>query len=334
MDEPTTALTRKEIDKLFSIIRKLQSQGVSILFVSHKLDEVFEIADRFTVMRNGKEVITDDTKKVDHEKMVYYITGRKIEGEKFICAVASEDTPLFEVENLSLKNGFENISFKIMPGEILGITGLLGSGRTELAMSLFGLYPADKGNIKIKGKSVKIDSPQSALENKIAYVPEDRLSEGLFLLQSIKDNISIVNIDNMKTQKGVIDNNEVKINAEKWIDDLSIKDGDINDSISTLSGGNQQKVVLAKWLDTKPAVLILNGPTVGVDIGSKYDLHAHIRDIVKDKTVAVIIISDDIPEIIQNCNRIIVIKKGRIAHKISNQDVDEKMLISIITSQD
>ena len=334
MDEPTTALTRKEIEKLFAIIKTLQGKGVTILFVSHKLDEVFEIADRFTVMRNGRHVITDTTENVNHEKMIYYISGRKLEGNSFLFDAEDDDTPLFEVKDLYLKDAFKDISFKVMPGEILGITGLLGSGRTELAMSLFGLYPADGGEIFIKGKPVTIKSPQDALKNKIAYVPEDRLTEGLFLLQSIKDNISIANIDNMKTDKGAIDEMRVDADAAKWQEALSIKLGNIDDPIGTLSGGNQQKVVLAKWLETAPDVLILNGPTVGVDIGAKFDLHEKIREIVKSNTTAVIIISDDILEVIQNCNRILVVKKGRITDERSNRDLDEDKLVSIVTSKD
>ena len=234
---------------------------------------------------------------------------------------------------MCLENGFENISFKVMPGEILGITGLLGSGRTELAMSLFGLYPPTSGQIFIKGKEVKIDSPMAALKNKIAYVPEDRLTEGLFLLQSIQDNISVANIDNMCRKNGSIDEDLVRADAEKWRDRLSIKLGKMEDAIGTLSGGNQQKVVLAKWLETKPDVLILNGPTVGVDIGAKYDLHARIREIVKDRTTAVIVISDDVLEVIQNCNRIIVVKKGRITDELSNEGLDEATLVSVVTSR-
>jgi len=333
MDEPTTALTRKEIDKLFEIVRGLQAQGVSVLFVSHKLDEVFEIATRFTVLRNGQNIITDETQNATREKMTYYISGRQIEGEIFKADIREEDTPLFEVRNLCLKNGFENISFKVMPGEILGITGLLGSGRTELAMALFGLYPVTSGQIFIKGREVKIDSPMSALRNKIAYVPEDRLTEGLFLLQSIRDNISVANIDNMLTKGGSIDEEAVKSDADKWRELLSIKLGKMEDAIGTLSGGNQQKVVLAKWMETQPDVLILNGPTVGVDIGAKYDLHARVREIVADRSTAVIVISDDVLEVIQNCNRIMVVKKGRITNELSNEGLDEASLVSVLTSK-
>ena len=333
MDESTTALTRKEIDKLFEVVRNLQAQGVSILFVSHKLDEVFEIATKFTVLRNGKNIVTDTTENATREKMAYYISGRKIEGEKFVADCSANDRPLFEVRNLCLKKGFRNISFKVMPGEILGVTGLLGSGRTELAMSLFGLYPPTSGQIFIKGKEVKIDSPMSALKNKIAYVPEDRLTEGLFLLQSIQNNIAVSNIDNMRSKRGGIDDILIRKDAEKWQKVLNIKIGNLDDAIGTLSGGNQQKVVLAKWLETNPDVLILNGPTVGVDIGAKYDLHKQIRNIVKNRNTAVIIMSDDVLEVIQNCNRILVVKKGRITDELTNQGLDEATLVSIITSQ-
>ena len=331
MDEPTTTLTRKEIDKLFGIIRTLQAQGVSVLFISHKLDEVFEIATRFTVLRNGKNIVTGETRDVDREQLAYYISGRRIEGERFRAGARGEDTPLFEVKNLCLKNGFADISFQVMPGEILGITGLLGSGRTELAMSLFGLYPATSGKIFIKGREVAITSPMEALRHKIAYVPEDRLTEGLFLLQSIKDNIAITNIDNMRGKHGV-DRQKVLASARKWRENLSITLGALSDAAGSLSGGNQQKVVLAKWLETKPDVLVLNGPTVGVDVGAKFDLHARIREIVKDRATAVIVISDDIPEVIQNCNRILVVKKGRVTDELSNEGLDEPALISAVTS--
>jgi simple sugar transport system ATP-binding protein len=332
MDEPTTTLTRKEIDKLFSIIRTLQSQGVSILFISHKLDEVFEIATRFTVLRNGQNVVTGDTADIDREKLAFYISGRKIEGERFRAGVQEGDTPLFEVKNLCLKNGFEDISFSVMPGEILGITGLLGSGRTELAMALFGLYPVTGGEIYIKGRRVDIKSPVAALKHKIAYVPEDRLTEGLFLLQSIEDNISVANIDNMRRKNGGVDKAGVHEGALRWQDNLSIKLGQLKDAIGTLSGGNQQKVVLAKWLLTEPDVLVLNGPTVGVDIAAKFDLHAHIRGIVEKRSTAVVVISDDILEVIQNCNRVLVVKKGRITDELNSEGLDESALISVITS--
>lgn len=333
MDEPTTALTRKEIKKLFEIIRKLQESGVSILFVSHKLNEVFEIAENFTILRDGRKVITDSTTNVDNRKFIQYMTGREIEADLFIPEHIECTKPIFRVEKLGLKNGFADISFSVYPGEILGITGLLGSGRTELAKSLFGLYPAETGSIYINEQNVVISSPQDALKNKIAYVPEDRLSEGLALEQSISKNLAISNIDNLQKKDKTIDYNQINKDVAYWKDELSIKMNDPNDSIQVLSGGNQQKVVLAKWLEINPKVLILNGPTVGVDIGAKHDLHNYLRNLAESLSVAIIIISDDIPEIIQNCNRIIIMKQGRISSTIRNIDTNEDELLELITKQ-
>jgi len=331
MDEPTSALTRREVDKLFKVIRQLQNEGISVLFVSHKLDEVFEIADRFTVFRNGKLIVSDDARNVDNDQFVYYMTGRKIVEDYFVPSSVDKDRCLLKVENLCLKNGFENISFEIHPGEILGITGLLGSGRTELAKTLFGLYEATGGKIFMDGEEVKIKSPMDALRLKIAYVPEDRLTEGLFLLQSIEKNMIIANIDGLKTKKNTVDYAKGRAESEKWSKELGVKLNDLQDSVQTLSGGNQQKVVLGKWLETDPKVLILNGPTVGVDIGAKYDIHNFLRELAEKKNIAIILISDDISEVLMNCSKILVIKGGHISEEYKNTDLDVEKLQSLIT---
>jgi simple sugar transport system ATP-binding protein len=333
MDEPTTSLTRKEIKKLFDIIKKLQQQGVSILFVSHKLDEVFEISERFTVLRNGENVIVDSTKNVDNDKFIYYMTGRKIEEDLFTPTQALDGPAIFEVKNLSLLNGFQDINFKIHRGEILGITGLLGSGRTELAMALFGLFPADQGSILLDGKEIQIHDPVDALKNGIGYVPEDRLLEGLFLDHSIKNNVAISNLDRMVKSNGTIDFNKIADAVERWQRELSIVMGDSGQPVSTLSGGNQQKVVLAKWLQTNPRVLILNGPTVGVDVGAKFDLHNYLRMLAREKDIGIILISDDIPEIHKNCNRILVMRKGRLRESVVNTEITENELLALITRE-
>lgn len=330
MDEPTTALTRKEVDKLFKVIKQLQKEGIAILFVSHKLDEVFEIADQFTVLRNGKLIISDSAKNLDNDKFIYYMTGRKIEEDYYVPERIDKDRCLFKVENLYLENGFENINFEIYPGEILGITGLLGSGRTELAKALFGLF-SSSGNIYINGEKVNIQTPQDALRHKIGYVPEDRLTEGLFFTQTIKNNMIISNIDNLKKKNGTTDFERALKDSEAWVEKLSIKLSNLEDSIQTLSGGNQQKVVLGKWLETNSRVLILNGPTVGVDIGSKYDLHKFLRDLASQMDIAIILISDDISEVLMNCNRILIIKNGRIVSEHINKDLDKHQLLSLVT---
>lgn len=308
MDEPTTALTQKEVKSLFKVIKGLQQEGISILFVSHKLDEVFEISEKITILRNGQNVIDGDTSDFDRAKFVYYMTGRQIEEEYFVVE-SKQPKALLKVENLSKKGGFKNISFELHAGEILGITGLLGSGRTELAMSLFGLNPADSGSIYIENKLTKIRTVQDAVKNKIGYVPEDRLTEGLFLEQSIGRNIIVSIIEKLLSRFKLVDRQKVNNEMNNWIKSLSIATPSHSLPVKTLSGGNQQRVVLAKWLANNPKILILNGPTVGVDIGSKADIHQIIRELAK-KGVGIIVISDDLPEVLYNCSKILIMKKG------------------------
>ena len=333
MDEPTSALTRNEVEKLFSVIRQLKSEGITTLFVSHKLDEVFEIADNFTVLRNGKIIITDNAAAFDNAKFIFYMTGREINEDYFIPAGMDKNRCLFKVTNLSLVNAFKDVSFEIHPGEILGITGLLGSGRTELAKALFGLYKATSGKIYVDGTPVRINSPKDAIKYGIAYVPEDRITEGLFLNQSVKDNLAISAIDSMTGKWGIIDKAKIKKNINFWVNKLSIKLDKTGDPISTLSGGNQQKTVLGKWLETRPKVLILNGPTVGVDVGSKFDIHIMLRNLAAEKEMAIILISDDISEILKNCNRILIIDKGRIVKEKINTSLNEDQLTDMIINR-
>lgn len=325
MDEPTTALTKKEVSALFKIILKLKEQGIAILFISHKLNEVFEISDRFTIFRNGEMVATGSTKDLDDKKFTYYMTGREFSDQVFVARNVSEK-PVLELKNLSREGEFSDISFSLKRGEILGITGLLDSGRTELALALFGLKPADSGEILKDGKAVKITNPREAIANKIGYVPEDRLSEGLFLTQSIGDNIIISEIDRLKKKNGQFDRKRRNEEVEKWVKELEIKTDNPDNPATTLSGGNQQRIVLAKWLACDLDVLILNGPTVGVDIGSKHDIHKVLQNLA-GQGLGIIIISDDLPEVIQNCSRVLVIKSGKIRSEYSTQNVTEKMII-------
>lgn len=324
MDEPTTALTKKEVKALFKVIMQLKAQGISILFVSHKLDEVFEIAERFTVFRSGKLIANGDTEELDDKKFTYYMTGREFEVVPFTPKKMTEE-PLLEVENLGLEGFYSDISFSVKGGEILGVTGLLDSGRTELALSLFGMLPADKGKIRIHGNEVALKDPQTAIANKIGFVPEDRLSEGLFLDQSIGDNIAISEIDNL-TNKGLLDKKQYQEEIDRWVKELTIATPNPDNAASTLSGGNQQRIVLAKWLACKPDVLILNGPTVGVDIGSKHDIHV-ILQALADKGMAVIIVSDDLPEILENCSRVMVLRDGRMSGEFLTSDASEKLIL-------
>lgn len=324
MDEPTTALTKKEVKALFKVILQLKEQGISILFVSHKLDEVFEISERFTVFRSGKLIASGFTGELDNQKFSYYMTGREFEVKPFVPANLTKENVL-DVKCLSLEGYFENISFSMKGGEILGVTGLLDSGRTELALALFGMKPATKGEIRIHGKIVVLDSPQKAIENKIGFVPEDRLSEGLFLPQSIGDNIIISEIENL-TRGGFLDKSKCETEISHWVEELSIATPDAENAASTLSGGNQQRIVLAKWLACMPEILILNGPTVGVDIGSKHDIHTILQRLA-NKGMAVIIISDDLPEVIENCSRLLILKDGRISGEMDTREITEQMIL-------
>ena len=329
MDEPTTALTKKEVEALFRIIKDLQKQGIAILFVSHKLDEVFEISERFTILRNGQNVKDGDTSELDSDKFTYYMTGRHFENKHFTAEI-KEEKPILEVRNLSREGEYENVTFDLRKGEILGITGLLGSGRTELALSLFGLNKPTSGQILMNGKEIRLDSVQDAMRNKSGYVPEDRLTEGLFLDQSIGRNIVISEMDHFSSKLGIINEEKRDADISKWVSELKIKVADPNLPASTLSGGNQQRIVLAKWLATNPEVLILNGPTVGVDIGSKHDMHAILHELAKNG-LGIIIISDDLPEVITNCSRVLIMRGGKITGEVDPLQTTESDLTKQVT---
>lgn len=327
MDEPTTALTKKEVQALFDIILKLKEQGIAILFVSHKLDEVFEISERFTIFRSGELVVTGSTKDLDDKKFTFYMTGREFNDKTFVAENLTEQ-PILETRNLTLDGHFQDISLKLYGGEILGITGLLDSGRTELALSLFGIRPAIGGAILRNGQEVSIKTPQDAMKQKIGLVPEDRLSEGLFLPQSIADNIIIAEIEQLKTPMGIFDRKKRQEEVDHWVKEMALATPDANNASSTLSGGNQQRIVLAKWLACHPEVLILSGPTVGVDIGSKHDIHAILQQLARKTGMGIIIISDDLPEVLENCSRVLILKDGRIVHEAPTQEIDEKTIVS------
>ena len=326
MDEPTTALTRKEVDALFRIILQLKAQGISILFVSHKLNEVFEISDRFTIFRNGELVKTGHTDELDSAKFTYYMTGREFNAKKFIPEQLNEE-PLLEVRNLSMRGAFEDVNFRLFGGEVVGITGLLDSGRSELALALFGIRKADSGEILVKGQKADIKNPRDAVRHKIGLVPEDRLSEGLFLPQSIADNLIISEIDRLASRAGVFDRNKRENEITRLVREFSIATPDPQNAGQTLSGGNQQRVVLAKWLACSLDVLVLSGPTVGVDIGSKHDIHAILQDLAR-QGMGILVISDDLPEVIENCSRVLVLKSGRIVAEMDSMHADEQQILA------
>lgn len=321
MDEPTTALTSREVKALFRIVRQIQEQGISVLFVSHKMREMLEISEKITVIRNGSKVAEGSTSDFDEKLLTYHMTGQELIDEKYEQQPSGSDTPRLTLQGFT-GSGFSNLNLSVYPKEIIGITGLLGSGRTEFAQALFGMQHGITGEILVDGEEITLNSIRKAIEYGIAYVPEDRLSEGLFLTQSINKNILAATLD--ATSRGLLfDQNQANRNTAKVIEELTIKTANPENPVNTLSGGNQQRVVLGKWMLTNARILILNGPTVGVDVGSKSEIHQKIRMIAEEEGLSVIMISDDIHELVHNCNRIIIMHKGKFIDEISSEDAEE-----------
>ena len=316
MDEATSALTRDEVDHLFRVIMRLKEKGISVLFVSHKLTEAFEVSESVTILRDGRKVGDFRTAELTNERLVFHMTGKEFESRPYAFEAPAEGPPLLEVANLSRRGRFQEISFALRAGEILGITGLIGAGRSELALALFGLEPADSGEIRIDGRAVSVRRPEDAIRHGIALLPEERLSQGLFLPEAIRDNIVVTVLDRLLGRAGLLDPRKVAAEGTSWLDRLQIKAPSDLAQARTLSGGNQQRVVIAKWLATQPRIFILDGPTVGIDIGSKHNIHAIIRELA-GQGMGIIVISDEIPELLGNCNRILVMGEGRITGRIA-----------------
>ena len=324
MDEPTTALTSKEVDSLFKLIRDLKAKGISLIFVSHKLDEVMQVADRVMIMRNGENIIDGPVDSFDTSRISYYMTGREIEMLPFTNEIDTA-RPILSCKGLtSRSNDFRNISFELYKGEVLGITGLLGSGREALAEALFGLHKMGAGDIVLNGKKLKLSNTTDAVREGIGYIPEDRAMKGLYLKGSIAENI-YSSIMFRHTTAGFLRMNELNDIAQKGSDGMTIKCAGIQAPANSLSGGNQQRVVIAKWLALDPKLLILNCPTVGVDVGSKAEIHALARKFA-DEGIGVIIISDDLPEIMASCNRVLVMNQGEVTGNYQISEISEAEL--------
>lgn len=334
MDEPTTALTKTEVSHLMKVMLELKKKGLAIVFISHKLDEVFEVADKITIFRNGNKIGDFNSSDLDEKSLSYYMTGREIEYPRY-HRTYKDNTPILSVEHLTRKGQYEDMSLTVRPGDIIGLTGLLGSGRTELAMSLFGLNKTQAGVIKVNGKEVDINSPMVAKKYGIALLPEDRSREGLFIERKIKENISAP-IINTICKKGIVNRKKENEIAEKYVEELKVRTPSIETVVGTLSGGNQQKVVISKWIATSPKVFIMDTPTVGIDIGSKAEIYEQIHKFA-DEGMAIILISDEIQEVMANCNRVLVMAHGKCVVELSEEDLmqegADKHLAEIIGNQ-
>lgn len=325
MDEPTTALTHTEVDRLFTIVRRLQERGVAVMFVSHKLNEVLQIAQRLTVLRNGELVETGPAADYTTRSVAKAMTGRDVSEDRLVAPLDPDAPVLLELKNLTRRGDFHNINLSLRAGEILGITGLLGSGRSEIAEAIFGIRPADSGEAVVAGQTHKIDSIRDAVKAGIGYVPEDRLTQGLFLEASIADNMVASSLDSYRAKSGLLNTKRIQQSITNLFKRLRIQAPSVTAKVNSLSGGNAQRVVLAKWLDRKPTILVLNGPTVGVDIGSKEEILGILREQAATG-IGIIVISDDVPELVSSCHRVLIVYKGRIVSELVGDDIDAEAI--------
>jgi simple sugar transport system ATP-binding protein len=328
MDEPTSSLGRRDIDYLFSVIRNLKDRGLAVLFVGHKLNEIFEIADRVSVLRDGKMVATSGIGEINKEQLIELMTGRSIAASSYARNYSTEKT-LLEVRGLSKRAQFQDVSFKLYAGEILGITGLIGSGRTELALSLFGLNPPDSGSILVDGRECRISSAEKALALGICYVPEDRLTQGLFMEHTIRANMIVTVIRQLARRLGLLDGKRIKAINATWIQELAIRTPSAELQVKQLSGGNQQRVVLAKWLERRPKILIMDGPTIGVDVGAKEEIHQIIKGLA-ERGIGILMISDEVAEVVANSHRIMLMADGRLSGELDAARTSESEVLEML----
>ena len=327
MDEPTSSLTKDETEKLFQIIKDLKKKNISVIYISHRLDEVTGIADRISVFRDGKNVGVLLRDQFDSQKIISLMIGHLLKDEAK-NRISRKDV-IFEVKNLKIRNRIEDFSFKLYEGEILAIAGLMGSGKDELVKSLFGLWPSQRKQIYFEGKKISIKSPRDAVSLGIVYLPEERKIQSLFLTLSVKYNISPIWLGNVYKRFFISDARENEL-ATDMVSKLSIKTSSINQVILNLSGGNQQKTIFSRLLALGPRIMVLNDPTRGVDVGSKEEIHKLIREMAK-KGTSFILLSSEIPEISSIANRVIVLSKGTICGQFTDQDVTTKSILTCAT---
>ncbi|HEU4890044.1 MAG TPA: sugar ABC transporter ATP-binding protein [Vicinamibacterales bacterium] len=331
MDEPTASLTSREVERLFQVIGRLREAQVGVIYISHRLEEIFAVADRITVLRDGLTVETRAVSDVERGELIRLMVGREI-AAVFPKEPIEIGEPVLEVEGLtSAAAGIRNVSLTVHRGEILGIAGLVGSGRTELARTMFGLTPAEAGTIRLNGTPLRVASPADAIRAGIAYVPEDRRQHGVVLDMSIAANTSLANLDAV-SRHGLIDRGRERAAAQEYVDRLRIKTPSVLADVGTLSGGNQQKVALARWLSTSPAVIILDEPTQGVDVGSKAEIHA-LMQMLAARGLAIIMISSELPEILGMSDRIAVMHRGTIRGVLDRAEATQSSILALALAQ-
>lgn len=329
MDEPSASLAKHEVEALFELIERLKAQGIAIIYISHRMDEVYRIADRITILRDGRRLLTKRLNEVTPEQIVEGIVGKQIEGQLVYQARDTiSDEVLLEARGITVGNQLRDISFTVRKGEIVGLAGLMGSGRTELAQALFGVDRIDSGEILLRGKKVSIKRTKDAIDAGIVLVPEDRREQGLVLEHSVRENLLLPLLDDVK-RRALIDPKRGREKARHLIEQFGVKVQDPSKPVNRLSGGNQQKVVIAKWLGTSPEVLILDEPTAGVDIGTKTEIVEMVRELA-DAGVGVIVISSEYPELLAVSDRILIMRRGAIVKNLSREDIPDEEALQLM----
>lgn len=328
MDEPTAALTQSETSVLFEVIKSLRKSGVSIVYISHRMEEIFELCDRISVLRDGTYIGTKLISETNMNEIVKMMIGREI-GERYPQRDCKIGDPVLKVTGLTKKGTFENVTFQVRAGEVLGVAGLMGAGRTEIMQAIFGNLPYESGTIEIFGNEVKIKTPIDAIRNGIGFITEDRKVEGLMLEESIEKNIALTNLSRISKHKFVHPKKENEL-VKKGIEELHIKCFGPQHECNNLSGGNQQKVVFAKWIYTNPNILILDEPTRGVDIGAKKEIYNIINELAA-KGVAIIMVSSELPEVLGMSDRIMVIREGVVRGSIMKEEANQENIMTLAT---
>ncbi len=328
MDEPSATLTEHELQSLFALIRQLKAEGVSIVYISHRLEEVFEVCDRATIMRDGHGIATEDVVNLTREQIIRLMVGRELK-EAIPKVAAPQGPPALTIRHLERAGVLHDISFEVRQGEILGVAGLVGAGRTEMARAIFGADPITSGSIELFGKPVQIRSPQEAIRQGIGLVTEDRKQQGLVLGMAVRENNTLAHLDALSTL-GFIRRGEERQVAEKYRTDLAIKTPSIEQTVQNLSGGNQQKVVLAKWLFTGSKVLLFDEPTRGIDVGAKSEIYKLMNELAAEG-VAIVMISSELPEILGMSDRILVMHEGRITGELARAEATQEKIMHLAT---
>ncbi|WFA10130.1 sugar ABC transporter ATP-binding protein [Tissierella sp. Yu-01] len=330
MDEPTSALPSREVEQLYKIMRKLKAEGRSIIYISHKIDEIYAITDKITVFRDGEYIGTEDTAQLSTDNLIKMMVGRNID-DMFPKTPCDIGEVYLEVKNLTHKKYFKDVSFTVRKGEIFGISGLVGSGRTEIIESIFGIKNYDSGEIFINGEKVEIRSPIDAIEKKMAFLTEDRRQTGIFPMLDVEFNLTLANILKYVKKSKLLNYKELKGDCSKFINAISIKTPSPKHKIENLSGGNQQKVLVAKWLLTQPDILFLDEPTRGIDVGAKSEIHKLIS-MLAGQGKCIVMVSSELPEILGMSDRIMVVHEGRVTGILeNNQNVSQELIMEYAT---